>query len=43
LNALDAVEKIKQLEIGKKRIICTSLQNLYIAADVEIVSAWDIS
>lgn len=42
-DALDAVKKIKKLEIGKKRIICTTQQNMPIASDTELISAWSIA
>lgn len=42
IDVLPAVKKIKGVNIGLKRIICTTEKNTPLAGDTSLVSAWDL-
>lgn len=42
MNVISAVNKLKGLNVGQKRIICTTERNVPLAADTALISVWSL-
>jgi hypothetical protein len=42
IDVIDAINGMKGLKIGFKRVICTTQKNVPLQSDVSLISAWDL-